>query len=93
MVSPLLFRRSQARAGSEEPGEAGPSEAAVAPLRNPEMLLAKLGSQRVNNIFTHLRKVAQHPLLVRNLYTDEQVRRGRKGEGEEGEKGKRGGGR
>jgi SWI/SNF-related matrix-associated actin-dependent regulator 1 of chromatin subfamily A len=37
------------------------------------LLVAKLGSQRVNNIFTHLRKVAQHPLLVRNIYTDAQV--------------------
>ena len=40
----------------------------------PELLVAKLGSQRVNNIFTHLRKVGggltrhlkpyNHPLLV-----------------------------
>eukprot|EP00798_Chlamydomonas_sp_ICE-L_P032246 gene32246-16812_t len=35
--------------------------------------VTKLSSSRVNNIFTHLRKVAQHPLLVRNRYTDEDV--------------------
>ncbi|GAX85084.1 hypothetical protein CEUSTIGMA_g12504.t1 [Chlamydomonas eustigma] len=45
--------------------------AAAGPETN--LLVAKLGSQRVNNIFTHLRKVAQHPLLVRNIYTDAQV--------------------
>ena len=40
---------------------------------NADQLLASLGSQRVNNIFTHLRKVAQHPLLIRSLYTEQQV--------------------
>jgi SWI/SNF-related matrix-associated actin-dependent regulator 1 of chromatin subfamily A len=38
-----------------------------------QALLAKLGSSRISNIFTHLRKIAQHPLLVRNHYTDEKV--------------------
>jgi hypothetical protein len=33
----------------------------------------KLGKQKVANIFTHLRKIAQHPLLVRRLYDDAKV--------------------
>ena len=28
---------------------------------------------QVNNIFTHLRKVAQHPLLVRSSFKDSMV--------------------
>ena len=35
--------------------------------------MKQLGKQRVNSLFTHLRKIAQHPLLVRNLYSDDQV--------------------
>ncbi|GFH20840.1 helicase C-terminal domain-containing protein, partial [Haematococcus lacustris] len=35
-----------------------------------EPVVAKLGSQRINNLFTHLRKIALHPLLVRHRYTD-----------------------
>ena len=38
-------------------------------------VLKQLGKQRVSNLFTHLRKIAQHPLLVRNLFTDAQVQR------------------
>ena len=33
----------------------------------------KLGSKTVGNIFTHLRKVALHPLLVRHLFSEDQV--------------------
>ena len=44
-----------------------------APTAGGSTSVTKLSSQRVNNIFTHLRKVAQHPLLVRNHYTDEDV--------------------
>ena len=40
-----------------------------------QAVVKQLGKQRVNNVFTHLRKIAQHPLLVRNLYTDAQVER------------------
>jgi hypothetical protein len=36
-------------------------------------LVAKLGSQRINNIFTHLRKLCQHPLLIRQHFSDEIV--------------------
>ena len=38
-----------------------------------QAMVKQLGKQRVNNLFTHLRKIAQHPLLVRNLFTDAQV--------------------
>ncbi len=36
-------------------------------------LVRKLGKQKVANMFTHLRKIAQHPLLVRRLFNDEAV--------------------
>jgi hypothetical protein len=39
-------------------------------------MVSKLGSQRINNIFTHLRKICQHPLLVRHHFTDKKVRAG-----------------
>ncbi|KAG1655262.1 hypothetical protein FOA52_009819 [Chlamydomonas sp. UWO 241] len=70
-------RKSGSSARLDEEGADGmtPPPALPSELANPEMLVAKLGSQRVNNIFTHLRKVAQHPLLVRNLYSDEQIAR------------------
>ena len=35
--------------------------------------MKKLGSRRVNHLFTHLRKIAQHPLLVRHRFSDKQV--------------------
>ena len=36
-------------------------------------LVRRLGKAQVANVFTHLRKIAQHPLLVRRLFTDERV--------------------
>ena len=33
-------------------------------------LLPALGAQKIGNTFVHLRKIAQHPLLVRSSYTD-----------------------
>lgn len=42
------------------------------------LMVSKLGSQRINNIFTHLRKICQHPLLVRHHFSDPKVR-GREG--------------
>ena len=44
-------------------------------------MVSKLGSQRVSHIFTHLRKVSQHPLLVRAKYSDQQVWGGSGGAG------------
>ena len=37
------------------------------------MTHAKKLAKKLGNHFTHLRKIAQHPLLVRRLYSDEQV--------------------
>jgi hypothetical protein len=37
-------------------------------------MVSKLGSQRINNIFTHLRKICQHPLLVRHHFNDDKVK-------------------
>ena len=36
-------------------------------------MVKHLGKQQANSLFTHLRKIAQHPLLVRNLFTAAQV--------------------
>lgn len=35
--------------------------------------LKSLGTKRVSNIFVQLRKIAQHPLLIRSLYSDDTV--------------------
>ena len=35
--------------------------------------MRKLGKARAANMFAHLRKVAQHPLLVRQLFSEKQV--------------------
>lgn len=32
--------------------------------------MKKLGARKVSNAFVHLRKIAQHPLLVRRLFDD-----------------------
>ena len=36
-------------------------------------LVRRLGKAQVANVFTHLRKIAQHPLLVRCLFGDARV--------------------
>lgn len=36
-------------------------------------IVRKLGKAKAANMFAHLRKIAQHPLLVRRLFTDKQV--------------------
>jgi SWI/SNF-related matrix-associated actin-dependent regulator 1 of chromatin subfamily A len=38
-----------------------------------EKLIRTLGAKKINHMFTHLRKIAQHPLLVRASYTDDRV--------------------
>ncbi|KAI8475302.1 MAG: P-loop containing nucleoside triphosphate hydrolase protein [Monoraphidium minutum] len=67
--------------GTPGPGDSGGGDSSAGAARrggggektSAQALLSKLGSSRINNIFTHLRKIAQHPLLVRNNYTDAQV--------------------
>jgi SNF2 family DNA or RNA helicase len=38
-----------------------------------EKFMKTIGSKKINHMFTHLRKVAQHPLLVRHHYDDAKV--------------------
>ncbi|MEW5304870.1 MAG: hypothetical protein WDW36_007450 [Sanguina aurantia] len=48
--------------------------AAAAEKMDGESVLKRLGgASQANNIFTHLRKVSMHPLLVRSRYTDLQL--------------------
>ena len=35
--------------------------------------MRKLGAKRIKNLFVELRKIAQHPLLVRSRYTNEKL--------------------
>ena len=37
--------------------------------------MKQLGKQRVANLFVHLRKIAQYPLLVRNHFSEAKVQR------------------
>lgn len=53
---------------ADAPGREGAQSLAAA-----KKLVRKLGKQKVANLFTHLRKIAQHPLLVRRLFSDEAV--------------------
>jgi SWI/SNF-related matrix-associated actin-dependent regulator of chromatin subfamily A containing DEAD/H box 1 len=39
-----------------------------------EKFLKTLGAKKINHMFTHLRKIAQHPLLIRAAYDDATVR-------------------
>ncbi|KAK9819591.1 hypothetical protein WJX72_000080 [[Myrmecia] bisecta] len=41
--------------------------------REAERWIKRLGKQKINNMFTHLRKIAQHPLLVRHAFSDARV--------------------
>ncbi len=59
----VASKSSRGRSRKSTAEAAGPS--ASVPAGDSVALVAKLGSHRVNNIFTHLRKIAQHPLLVR----------------------------
>ena len=36
-------------------------------------LTKKLGKQGVNSLFTDLRKIAQHPLLMRRVFSNDRV--------------------
>ena len=37
-------------------------------------LVKQLGAKRVGNMFVQLRKIAQHPLLVRHQFDDERLK-------------------
>ena len=54
--------------GHDVAGKAGKGKAA-------SFAVKQLGKSGISNKFVHLRKIAQHPLLVRNLYSDSRVQR------------------
>lgn len=62
--------------GSGREGSVFSNRRSVAPRTKDEaaQMVSKLGSQRINNIFTHLRKICQHPLLVRHHFNDDKVK-------------------
>ncbi len=39
-----------------------------------EKFLRTLGAKKISHMFTHLRKIAQHPLLIRYHFTDDMVK-------------------
>jgi SNF2 family DNA or RNA helicase len=40
-----------------------------------EKFLKSLGGKKISHMFTHLRKIAQHPLLIRALYDQDKVKK------------------
>lgn len=40
-----------------------------------EKFLKSLGGKKISHMFTHLRKIAQHPLLIRALYDEDKVKK------------------
>lgn len=38
-----------------------------------EKFMRSIGAKKINHMFTHLRKIAQHPLLIRHNYEDSEV--------------------
>ena len=62
-----------ARAGSISDAPPGPEAPPPPPPRGAGKALKSLGTKQVSNIFVQLRKIAQHPLLVRSLYSDSTV--------------------
>jgi hypothetical protein len=63
--------------GSGREGSVASVRRAPVAIKNKDeaaQMVSKLGSQRINNIFTHLRKICQHPLLVRHHFNDDKVK-------------------
>jgi SWI/SNF-related matrix-associated actin-dependent regulator 1 of chromatin subfamily A len=54
-------------AAAVEGGGGAPAPGAV------EKFMKSVGAKKINHMFTHLRKIAQHPLLVRHHYDDAKV--------------------
>ena len=63
-------RGAAAKAVAE--AEASPGMLSPAQIKG-HLDMSRLSSSRVQHIFTQLRKIAQHPLLVRAKYNQEQV--------------------
>ncbi|KAK9864166.1 hypothetical protein WJX84_000212 [Apatococcus fuscideae] len=49
------------------------SDAAKKAAKPVQTLLKKVGKSRISNVFTHLRKIVQHPLLIRRIFTDDRL--------------------
>lgn len=62
-----------ARAGSISDAPPGPEAPPPPPPREAGKALRSLGTKQVSNIFVQLRKIAQHPLLIRSLYPDSTI--------------------
>lgn len=67
-----LYSASVAKMRSQITGKAA-AAAADRSNKGVEKFLRTLGAKKISHMFTHLRKIAQHPLLVRSNYTDDQV--------------------
>ena len=67
-----LYAASVAKMRSQITGKAA-AAAADRSNKGVERFLRTLGAKKISHMFTHLRKIAQHPLLVRSNYTDDQV--------------------
>jgi SWI/SNF-related matrix-associated actin-dependent regulator 1 of chromatin subfamily A len=67
-----LYAASVARMRSQITGKAY-AAAQDNSQKGVEKFLRALGAKKISHMFTHLRKIAQHPLLVRSQFTDDQV--------------------
>ncbi|KAL4427971.1 hypothetical protein ABPG75_002060 [Micractinium tetrahymenae] len=71
-VQAALYSASVAKMRSQITGKAA-AAAADRSNKGVEKFLRTLGAKKISHMFTHLRKIAQHPLLVRSNYSDDQV--------------------
>lgn len=71
-VQSALYSASVAKMRSQITGKAA-AAAADRSNKGVEKFLRTLGAKKISHMFTHLRKIAQHPLLVRSNYSDDQV--------------------
>ena len=71
-VQSSLYSASVAKMRSQITGKAA-AAAADRSNKGVEKFLRTLGAKKISHMFTHLRKIAQHPLLVRSNYSDDQV--------------------
>ncbi|KDD72906.1 SNF2 family domain-containing protein, partial [Helicosporidium sp. ATCC 50920] len=76
-----LYQESVARYRAALPGRAGKERdkerdrGGEKSDKQVEKFLRTLGAKRINHMFTHLRKIAQHPLLVRHRFDEARVDR------------------
>ena len=73
-VQQALYNASVSRMRSQITGKAA-AAAADRSNKGVEKFLRTLGAKKISHMFTHLRKIAQHPLLVRSHYGEDVVAR------------------